>query len=230
MSGPKVPEPFQDIAAELKAQGWTAERRGTGHLAWTSPAGETVISAASPGDRRAKAAFVSQLRQAGAVIDGRATTRGNGSPAPVAEPEAAEDRPEPGPAPAIPEAAALRELVSECRVLLGEMRAERKEIERLLTADAADLITSEIIAEFERMDLKSLAEATIKALHANNERELNAFTVEANKVIRKFDRAMDSRIAEANEDIIALKVVREVWEKAVQNGDGIPPAFRPRFK
>jgi hypothetical protein len=47
-----VSKELRQLQKLAKAQGWVIEHTRNGHLAWTSPAGVTVYSPTTPGDRR----------------------------------------------------------------------------------------------------------------------------------------------------------------------------------
>jgi hypothetical protein len=242
VTGVRIPEAHADIAAELRGQGWTAEQAGSGHIRSISPDGAVVIASASPSDRRSKQALVMQLRQAGAVIGGRAGTRGSG------QPDDGERLPRSAPAPAVSgppapaEPAGLRELVSEARLpladlraerreverLLADLRAERREVERLLAEDAADLIVAEIVRQFAGFDVQAVVTNTMTRLHEANAAELAKF----NKMMAKFDRAAAHRMDDADEAISALKAIRDRWEAAAFPGARtavqVPPGYQRR--
>jgi hypothetical protein len=234
VNGFRIPEQLRDIAGELKAQGWTAELRSGGHIGWQSPSGAVVISSGSPSDSRSKLDFVARLRRAGAVIEGRGASQGNGN---GEEPGGAAAVFEPGQLPgapagdrpsSMPEADGLRELITEGRLLLGELKAERRQIAKLLKGDAADLISSEIVTQLEQFDIKSIVHDVMGTVRARNEAELESFITVANKALRAFDRGGQRRIDEANDAIDGLRAIRDGWENAVSKTGGIPPAYRSR--
>lgn len=184
MSNPLVPEAYRETARELKEQGWTCEQAGSGHIRWVSPTGETVTSASSPSDRRARLEFVADLRRAGAVIQGRgSTSRDSGQ-----QEEVAERRPEPEPVTPPPEAADLRELVTEARQLLGDLRTERRAIEKLLKDDAAGLVVQEINAWFGKSDIAELVRVTLASIHDAGQKQVDEFAQESGKMLRYVDR------------------------------------------
>ena len=89
-SRPQIPEQYRSTAAQLADQDWTGPvLTGSGHLAWTSPEGATVVTAATPSDHRGVKEFIADLRRNGAVIDGRSGSR-----------KEEEQRPGPVPSPA----------------------------------------------------------------------------------------------------------------------------------
>jgi hypothetical protein len=60
----KMPEAYRATARAALRAGWRIERT-TRHLAWTSPAGTVVITASTPGDRRARLNDLAELPRAG---------------------------------------------------------------------------------------------------------------------------------------------------------------------
>lgn len=56
---------LRKIARLAMAQGWAIYKRNNGHLAWESPQGGTVYTAATPSDHRAVGKIISNLRKYG---------------------------------------------------------------------------------------------------------------------------------------------------------------------
>jgi hypothetical protein len=62
----RLPEPYRKLAQAARLAGWRIERTAR-HLAWISPAGQRVITPATPGDRRSPHKARASLRRAGLV-------------------------------------------------------------------------------------------------------------------------------------------------------------------
>lgn len=60
-----VPEQLRGLARLARRQKWTIAYTGTGHLLWTSPAGETVLTASTPKGPWEKTNAETRLRRAG---------------------------------------------------------------------------------------------------------------------------------------------------------------------
>lgn len=58
---------LRKIARMAMSQGWEIHRRNNGHLAWKSPEGGTVYTAATPSDHRAIGKIISNLRKYGLI-------------------------------------------------------------------------------------------------------------------------------------------------------------------
>jgi predicted RNA binding protein YcfA (HicA-like mRNA interferase family) len=61
----KLPEPFRKAARAARRAGWTIERTRGGHLKWIPPAGEWVITPASPSVPSSIPNTLALLRRAG---------------------------------------------------------------------------------------------------------------------------------------------------------------------
>ena len=222
MAEVKIPEQFRPLAERLEQQGWSVEATANNHLRWVAPSGAVVVSSSTPSDHRAKQRLTTELRRAGAVIDGRGATREDeeeerpGGPAPAAAPS---PPPPAEPAPGISE---LRELVTEARTLLAALKAERKEIARLLDESAHNLVVAEVYRQLDQTDLPGV----VHALHDANQAQLDDFSGMCARALKAFNQ----RIAEANQVLTDLQSVREVWWDRLSGGGrpnyaAIPPAF-----
>jgi hypothetical protein len=60
----KFPEAYRAAGRAALSAGWQIERTAR-HLAWKSPAGTVVITASTPGRRRARLNDLAELRRAG---------------------------------------------------------------------------------------------------------------------------------------------------------------------
>jgi len=56
---------IRQLWKRAKAQGWTSERRGSGHLRWTAPTGEHVSVSVTCNGGRTYQNTLSDLRKAG---------------------------------------------------------------------------------------------------------------------------------------------------------------------
>jgi hypothetical protein len=70
----KMPESYRRIARVAVRAGWRIERTAR-HLAWVSPAGQRVISPATPSDHRSSRDLAAGLRRAGLVTRPRQARR-----------------------------------------------------------------------------------------------------------------------------------------------------------
>jgi len=62
---PRIPEPLRAMAALARKLGWRISLAGSGHLRWQAPDGAVVVTASTPGDRRATLNERARLRRAG---------------------------------------------------------------------------------------------------------------------------------------------------------------------
>jgi hypothetical protein len=69
-----MPEAYRRAARSAVRAGWLIERTAR-HLAWTSPAGQRVITPSTPGDRRGYRKDLARLRRAGLPAPGRKAAR-----------------------------------------------------------------------------------------------------------------------------------------------------------
>jgi hypothetical protein len=61
----RIPEPLRTLAALAHRLEWTVTHTRSGHLRWQAPDGAYVITASTPGDRRAVRNERARLRRAG---------------------------------------------------------------------------------------------------------------------------------------------------------------------
>jgi hypothetical protein len=65
----RIPDALRSMARSARDHGWAISLRGSGHLAWRSPDGETVITPSTPSDRRSTLNARARLRRAGLKED-----------------------------------------------------------------------------------------------------------------------------------------------------------------
>ena len=218
MNTPVIPEMFRSAAAQVREQGWVIEATGS-HLRWVSPAGAVVMSAATPSDRKALPRHVAELRRAGAVIDGRtaaskpeADAEEVTEPAPAVEPEAVSGDPR-------PEVAELRELVSEARALLRDLRQEKKDTSEWLAANIREVVTAEA---------NRLCDAALADMDKRYTAELARVIKMLEDAAGRDDQIFQSRMADANSLIQALSARLRVADIPMPDISraNIPAAFR----
>lgn len=226
----KLPERYRSLDAQLRSQGWDpAELTAGSHVCWRSPSGDVVVAAGSPSDRHARHRLVSALRAAGALIDGRGTSR---------EDTAQDDSGQPDPVQEPPPPSVLTDLtgqIKRAQAVLSDLRAEtkiaeqaRKEIQRLTKADVADLVLDEVARQLQEFGAQDIVRTVMDTFRSRADAELREFAGNGNRLIREYGRAVDARIAEANDLLGHLHRARATWEDRldVVPVPPVPPAFR----
>ena len=61
----KIAKDLRPVAKLARRQGWTLEQRKGGHLRWQPPAGDYIVTSATPSDARAVKNARRDLRRAG---------------------------------------------------------------------------------------------------------------------------------------------------------------------
>lgn len=220
MNSVKIPEQFRSLADQAKDAGWTIEVTDNAHLRWRSPDGKIVISGSSPSDRRSADALTSNLRQAGLVVNGRASTR-------QAEPEAAPAPPVVQPpdqsdqqVPVDTAAQELRELITEARQVLRDLRQERQAARQLLSDDIKDLVTEEVIASLRPLakDMRDTCQLVIDRLDGDVTNHVNEFFRTAKRSLDRVYRV----IGEFETTYTAFETITGAYKNAVI----LPPAFQ----
>jgi hypothetical protein len=219
---PRIPESYRTIAAQLAGppNDWPApESTARGHAAWTAPAtGEVIVASGSPSDRRSKRRFVSECRRAGAVIDSR------GAAAKVVAEQPGPGRPAAPPpeTPAVPAdtTAELRELVTEARSLAAALTTLQSSVAEQVETSADDLIVKEIKTALEEARMAEL----VKGLGEANRDQLAKFAQAFERQTRAFDRRWDVRIADLDDLLNSLSIIRNAQMQA-PGASLVPPAY-----
>lgn len=118
----------------------------------------------------------------------------------------------------------LRELISEVHRATADLKTERREVERLLAEQAHGLIVEEVRLWFDRMAMQEV----VTQFRENAQLRLDQFGHEASGLLRTTDRVMDARVAEMDELIASLRIIRARWEQSVSGAPyptAVPPAF-----
>jgi len=113
--------------------------------------------------------------------------------------------------------------------VLADLRAARREIERLLEEDAPDLIKSEIVGQMTEIDIIELVKTVMDALHESNQALLDDYAQVFGKLTRSFDRRFDARLGDVDEVLAGLQTIRAVWERAASSGRSLAHAIPPAF-
>lgn len=223
--GGTIPALYRDLARQARDQGWTVEPGDGGHLAWRSPSGETVWSAASPSDRWSPKKVAADLRRAGAIIDGRgASERDAGpDPAPLApDPEPVRQE--------LTELTEMRELLAELKTERQEIARERaeldqvrKDVKRILAEDVTDLVAAEVVRRLEEIDFDALANAVLAVFRKDGNAALDDFAKEQNKLASHVQRQIARILGETADLNLRLKNAYDAWHAAADRGNGIPP-------
>lgn len=188
MKAPVIPEMFRSVATQVHDQGWTIEATDK-HLVWLGPDGARVISSATPSDRRCLLNHKALLRQHGAVIDGRGYVPGDAELAGVQELPQPEERPARPETAGPPEADELRELISEARGLLRDLRQEKKDTSEWLSANIREVVEAEATR---------LCEAALAGMDKRYTAELTRVINLLEDAAKRDDQIFQARMADAN--------------------------------